>query len=217
MMSLRGRSVGREKTFGLRAVPLDRNMKVRLKLYVVGYNARCRRARQHRGPITRAFMEVLEALLWGFHNSRTGRCFPSYEAIAAKARCCRATVHAAIRALEQAGILTWSNRITRKTTRVRDGLGRWIERSVILRTSNTYAFIPIPDDRWSSPCADLPGSKNHSGTRSQDISMSNGDGTASPQKCIEARSDRDTGVGLLAALHALGRAIAEKEGLLTQG
>ena len=34
---------------------------------------------QHRGPITRAFMEVLEALLWGFHNSKTGRCFPSYE------------------------------------------------------------------------------------------------------------------------------------------
>jgi hypothetical protein len=38
---------------------------------------------------TRAFLEVLEALLWGFHNSRTGCCFPSYETVAAKAECCR--------------------------------------------------------------------------------------------------------------------------------
>jgi hypothetical protein len=33
--------------------------------------------RQHRGPITRAFLDVLQALLWGFHNSRSGCCFPS--------------------------------------------------------------------------------------------------------------------------------------------
>jgi hypothetical protein len=37
---------------------------------------------QHKGPITRAFLEVLEALLWGFHNSRSGCCFPSHERIA---------------------------------------------------------------------------------------------------------------------------------------
>ena len=51
-----------------------------------GYNARHKQPRQHRGPITRAFMEVLEALLWGFHNSRDGRCFPSLEAIAERAQ-----------------------------------------------------------------------------------------------------------------------------------
>ena len=39
--------------------------------------------------ITRAFLEGLEALLWGFHNPRTGCCFPSYETIAAKAGCAR--------------------------------------------------------------------------------------------------------------------------------
>ena len=60
------------------------------------------------GPITRAFLEVLEALLWGFHNSRTGRCFPSYEAIAAKAECARSTVAEALKALEWAGVLTWA-------------------------------------------------------------------------------------------------------------
>jgi hypothetical protein len=36
---------------------------------------------QHRGPITRAYMEVVEAMLFGFHKSKTGLCFPSDEAI----------------------------------------------------------------------------------------------------------------------------------------
>jgi hypothetical protein len=72
----------REKVFGpAEGTPLDRNAKVRIMVYATGYNARHKQPRQHRGPITRAFMEVLEALLWGFHNSRDGRCFPSYEAM----------------------------------------------------------------------------------------------------------------------------------------
>ena len=41
-----------------------------------------------------------EAASEGFHNSRDGRCFPSYEAIADKAKCCRDTVYEAIKALE---------------------------------------------------------------------------------------------------------------------
>jgi Helix-turn-helix domain len=46
-----------------------------------------------------------------FHNSRTGCCFPSYEAIATKAECARSTVAEALKALEWAGVLTWQNRI----------------------------------------------------------------------------------------------------------
>jgi hypothetical protein len=38
-----------------------------------------RRPGQHRDPITRAFLGVLQALIWDFHNSRSGCCFPSYE------------------------------------------------------------------------------------------------------------------------------------------
>jgi len=41
---------------------------------------------------------VLSALLWAFHNARSGCCFPSYERIAEKAGCARSTVAAAIRA-----------------------------------------------------------------------------------------------------------------------
>jgi len=53
------------------------------------------------------------ALLWGFHNAATGRCFPSYETIAERAGCARSKVYEAIHALERAGILTWVNRLVR--------------------------------------------------------------------------------------------------------
>jgi hypothetical protein len=102
----------REKVFGpARGIPLDGNAKARIKACVQGYNARYRQKGQHRGPITRAYMEVFEAMLWGFHNSKTGLCFPSYEAIAEKAKCCVDTVCEAIKVLETANVLTSVNRI----------------------------------------------------------------------------------------------------------
>jgi hypothetical protein len=127
----------REKLFRARpGIPLDRNAKARIMAYARGYNAKHKRAGQPHGPITRAFFDVLEALLWGFHNSRTGQCFPGYEAIAAKARCCRDTVHRAIHALEHADVLTWANRFSK--IKLAD---RW----QIIRTSNAYAFRdPLP-------------------------------------------------------------------------
>ena len=85
-------------------------------------------------------MEVLAALLWGFHNAGSGACFPSYEAIAAKAECCRDTVYEAIRALERAGVLAWANRIFRQRVRERDLFGNWATRWRVLRTSNAYSF-----------------------------------------------------------------------------
>ena len=131
----------REKVFGPgRAVPLDRNAKVRIFAYARAWSARNRQPRQHRGPITRAFLEVLEALLWAFHNSRDGRCFPSYESIAAKAECNRDTVYEALKVLEAAGVLTWQNRITRILVRERDLFGQWASRWRVIRTSNAYVF-----------------------------------------------------------------------------
>ena len=60
----------REKVFGDgRPRPLDRNAKA---------------------------LAVLEALLWGFHNARSGLCFPSYEKIADRAGCARSTVAEAL-------------------------------------------------------------------------------------------------------------------------
>ena len=88
----------------------------------------------------RAFLDVLGALLWGFHNTRSGCCFPSYETIAAKADCARSTVAEAIKALECAGVLTWQNRITRIRERCRDLFGRVDWRWRVIRTSNAYVF-----------------------------------------------------------------------------
>jgi hypothetical protein len=141
----------REKVFGEgRCQPLDRNAKARIMVYARAWSARHRRPGQHRGPLTRATLEVLEALLWGFHNSRDGRCFPSYETIAARAQCCRDTVYEAIRALEAAEILTWVNRLIRVQFRELDLFGKMALRSRLIRTSNAYTF------RDPLPCAQMP-------------------------------------------------------------
>ena len=102
----------------------------------------------------------------GLHNSRDGRCFPSYEAIAAKAECARSTVAEALKALEWAGVLTWQNRITRALVRQRDLFGRWSHRWTVIRTSNAYVFRD-PQPRL----AGVPAAKSDfpTGTPNQEI------------------------------------------------
>jgi hypothetical protein len=78
--------------------------------------------------------------LWGFHNARSGLCFPSYAAIAERAGCARSTVTEALKALEDAGLLTWVNRIVRIKERCEDLFGRFGSRSRVIRTSNGYRF-----------------------------------------------------------------------------
>jgi Helix-turn-helix domain len=82
----------REKMFGMgRPVALDRNAKVRIMHW-----ARCLARRTEKGKaygqVTAKALAVLEALLWGFHNAKSGVCFPSYERIAEAAGCARSTV-----------------------------------------------------------------------------------------------------------------------------
>lgn len=150
----------REKVFGPgRAIPLDKNAKARIWAYAKGYTALHRCQGQHRGPLTRAYLDVLRALLWGFHNAQTGRCFPSYEAIAEKADVHRSTVALAITALEAGGVMTWENRLVRQRVAV-PGLERPVLVLVPRRTSNAYSFRdPQPEIR-----ANLPKSQNSTGT-----------------------------------------------------
>jgi hypothetical protein len=156
----------REKVFGPgHAVPLDRNAKARIAAYARAWSARNRQPGQHKGPITRAFLDVLTALLWGFHNSRSGCCFPSYVAIAAKAECCRDTVCEALKVLEWAGVLTWQHRIARIQVRERDLFGRWASRWRVIRTSNAYVFKD-PQPQLAGVSASK--SENPAGTRNQD-------------------------------------------------
>jgi len=154
----------RDKVFGPgRAIPLDRNAKARIWAYAQGYTALHRRRGQHRGPLTRASLDVLRSLLWGFHNTHTGRCFPSYEAIAEKAKVHRATVARAIAALEAGGVLTWENRLVRQRV-VTPGLVGRVVLLVPRRTSNAYSFRdPQPQTR-----PDPPKSQNSTGTTFKD-------------------------------------------------
>src|SRR5215472_32175 len=136
---MRGR---REKTFGAgRAVPLDRNAKVRIQAYARAWGRQHRQPGQRGGALGRAALDVLSALTWAFHNARSGCCFPSYETIAAKAGCARSTVAEAIKALEFAGVLTWQNRITRIRERCRDLFDRDGRRWRVVRTSNAHVLI----------------------------------------------------------------------------
>jgi len=109
----------REKVFGDgRPRPLDRNAKVRVMTLARALMRRTEKGNAY-GPITAKALAVLEALLWGFHNARSGLCFPSYEKIAERAGCARSTVAEAIKALEDAGLLTWVNRLKRVRERAK--------------------------------------------------------------------------------------------------
>ena len=193
---MRGR---REKVFGPgRAVPLDRNAKARITAYARAWSARNRQPGQHRGPITRAFLDVLTALLWGFHNSRSGCCFPSYEAIAARAECARSTVAEAVKALEWAGVLTWQNRITRVRERCRDLFGQWASRWRVTRTSNAYVFRDPQPQLAGAPASK---SENPAGTLNQESFASFPSVPALP---------RDPDSPLERALARFGAAVAAK-------
>jgi len=70
----------REKLFGTgRPVPLDRNAKVRVMHWARCLSRRTEKGRAY-GVVTAKALAVLEALLWAFHNAKSGWCFPSYEA-----------------------------------------------------------------------------------------------------------------------------------------
>jgi Helix-turn-helix domain len=159
----------REKVFGPGpAIRLDGNAKARVWSFAQGWTAKHCQPGQHRGPITRAFMEILKTLLWGFHNNDTGRCFPSYETIAARARCNRDTVYEAIRIFEQADILTWVNRITRIKVQELDLFGHKAWRWQTIRTSNAYIFRdPLP----CAPHREIYKSENPSGPLNQELSL----------------------------------------------
>ena len=197
----------REKIFGMpRGYSLDRNAKVRIRVYAEAWSAKHRQPGQHRGPLTRAFIEVLEALLWGFHNSKSGLCFPSYETIADKARCSRDTVYEAIKALEAADVLTWVNRLVREQVKERDLFGNLVTRWRTIRTSNAYLFRdPLPCAQGRPDQGGASKSENPSGTLNQDSSIL--------KKAPVDNSDDLSGMseGLLKTLLRLGKAIEAKE------
>jgi len=167
----------REKVFGDgRPRALDRNAKARIMTFARALMRRTEKGKAY-GPITAKALAVLEALLWGFHNARSGLCFPSYETIAKRAGCARSTVGEAIKALEDAGILSWVNRITRIRERCEDLFGHFGTRWRVIRISNAYHFTDPKGaaSRGFSSKSDFP-----SGTPIQELSSPRTDTTPAP-------------------------------------
>ena len=130
----------REKVFGLgRPRALDRNAKVRIMHWARCLSRRTEKGRAY-GVVTAKAVAVLEALLWAFHNAKSGLCFPSYERIAEAAGCARSSIAGALRALESCGILSWVHRLKRVREQCPDLLGDNGWRWRVLRTSNAYHF-----------------------------------------------------------------------------
>ena len=154
----------REKMFGLgRPRALDRNAKVRIMHWARCLSRRTEKGRAY-GVVTAKALAVLESLLWLFHNKVSGWCFPSYETIAEAAGCARSTVAEAIKALEDAGVMSWVHRIKRVRVACPDLFGGEGSRLVPQRTSNAYHFNdPSPAGRANPPESEKP-----TGTANQD-------------------------------------------------
>jgi len=148
----------RAKEFGIgRPTPMDRNAKARL-MHQARATYRNPEHRKSSNPITRTGLDIFRTLLYEFHNAASGFCFPKYESIAEAASCARSTVAAAITALEDAGLLTWINRLVRKREPCTDLLGNNATRTRVVRTSNSYTFGKPPQSSKS---------ENRTGTANQ--------------------------------------------------
>ena len=91
--------------------------------------------------LTAKFVAVLGALLWGFHNAAERALLPvATNGSRSRRTAPAATVYEAIRALEDAGILTWVNRIARIREWGPDLFGRAQNRWRVIRTSNAYTL-----------------------------------------------------------------------------
>ena len=187
----------RQKVFGEgRSIALDREAKIRIMTLARALTKR-EQPGKHWGVLTAKFVAVLGAILFGFHNYQTGKCFPSYEAIADKADVARSTVYEAIHALELAGILSWVNRIRRIRESGPDLFGRAQNRWRVVRTSNAYAFND-PKAAATSPVS----SKSELQT-----------GTTNLELFTYVKRTLDPAIGLHASLMRLGQAVkAEEEG-----
>jgi hypothetical protein len=189
----------REKVFGPgRRVPLDRNQKARITAYAKAWDRQHRQPGQRGGALGRAALDVLGALLWVFHNARSGVCFPSYDTIAARAGCARSTVAEAIKALEFAGVLTWQNRLVRVREQCHDLFGNRGWRWRLERRSNAYVLLD-PQQRVLHPSATE--SVQRTETSNQDVSK------PMPTVSIDPRSPLER------ALARFGAVIAAKNGI----
>lgn len=116
---------------------LDRNVVARILYLAEALDRRTRGKGQHGGLLKAKGLDVLRALLRRFYGYRDGTCFPSYEAIAEAAGCCRATAAAKLRILEELGII---ETIRRKVVERFTSAVHRVRFDFAVQTSNSYVF-----------------------------------------------------------------------------
>ncbi len=117
---------------------MDLNARARLMARAKWWN-RLRRAKgQHGGPLRATGIEVLEALLYGFQNRKTGDCFPSLAKIAERIGRAESVVAKAVQRLAAAKLIFIVPRRDRGIRR--DG------RQLPIVTSNAYVFPPTTEN-----------------------------------------------------------------------
>lgn len=168
---------------------LSQEQKKNIMAHARAWSAKHKLPGQHRGALTRSALKVLETLLWTFHNSRSGWCFPSYDSIAKASGHARSVVADALKALEAAGILTWANNLVRVP---------WQGGFKLIRNSNSYKFyVPKDDLPAATKMAKTSKSGNRTETLNQDLSYT------MVEKPIEDTPDNEA---VRAALKALALA-----------
>jgi len=73
---------------------------------------------ERRGGVPYGWMRVYEALLFGFYNPRSGECFPSHQALAAKSGCSVSTVQRALKWAREIHLIAWTHGLARDGWRV---------------------------------------------------------------------------------------------------
>jgi hypothetical protein len=86
-------------------VPLDREAKVRIQALA--------RARHHAKRITDDAWFLVMALLWTFHNAKTGACYPSRKRLAQEVACSERNVARVIARLELLKMISWTRCLKR--------------------------------------------------------------------------------------------------------
>jgi hypothetical protein len=111
--------------------PVDRNRKYRLLMLAEGLEHRTKGRGCRQGALGHIGIKVFRALLLTFLDAQSGRCDPSYEAIAKRANVCHQSVANALARLEATGMLTIVRRIVRE---LEDGVLK------VRQASNCYSF-----------------------------------------------------------------------------
>jgi hypothetical protein len=130
---------------------LDRTQVWRIMASAEALERRTRTKGQHGGLLKAKGLDVLRALLRGFYSYRTGECFPSWDAIAEAAGCCRETVRQKLAVLEQLGII---ETVRRKVVETFISRAHRVRFDVAVQTSNSYVFnVPTANRRENGDLA----------------------------------------------------------------